>query len=184
MPNAKVVGSKPMELKARTCERKRMETKKRKDTVPRETQATTCPRRTRPCNSEKTRAGGSGTQKDTRSNPIINKVSPKRHGTRVDLREECAAEIQDRPLLKSQSNKAFTVFAPNPKRRHEIQRKAAAELAALEDLRLSQAMAFVSITPSTVGGCLTLEEVRNRQQQEMKMRKIPKQSKRYLTSLQ
>ncbi|XP_028288198.1 uncharacterized protein LOC114452875 [Parambassis ranga] len=67
----------------------------------------------------------------------------------------------------SQSHKAFTVIPPNPKKRREIQRKAEAELAALEELRLSRAMAYVSINPSSVGGCMSLEEVRSKQQQEM-----------------
>ncbi|XP_044032007.1 translation initiation factor IF-2 [Siniperca chuatsi] len=67
----------------------------------------------------------------------------------------------------SQSHKAFTVIPPNPKKRREIQRKAEAELAALEELRLSRAMAYVSINPSSVGGCMSLEEVRLKQQQEM-----------------
>lgn len=62
---------------------------------------------------------------------------------------------------------AFTVIPPEPKKRLEIQRKADAELAALEELRLSRVMAYVSISPSTVGGSLSLEEVRLKQQQEM-----------------
>uniref|UniRef100_A0A3B3VHF4 Translation initiation factor IF-2-like n=1 Tax=Poecilia latipinna TaxID=48699 RepID=A0A3B3VHF4_9TELE len=65
------------------------------------------------------------------------------------------------------SHKAFTVIPPNPKKRREIQKKAEAELAALEELRLSRAMAYVSINPSSVGGCMSLEEVRLKQQQEM-----------------
>ncbi|XP_031706256.1 uncharacterized protein LOC116385169 [Anarrhichthys ocellatus] len=67
----------------------------------------------------------------------------------------------------SESHKAFTVIPPDPKRRREIQRKAEAELAALEELRLSRAMAYVSIDPSSVGGCLSLEEVRLKQQQDL-----------------
>uniref|UniRef100_A0A3Q3X047 Uncharacterized protein n=1 Tax=Mola mola TaxID=94237 RepID=A0A3Q3X047_MOLML len=66
-----------------------------------------------------------------------------------------------------QSHRAFTVIPPDPNKRREIQRKAEAELAALEELRLSRAMAFVSINPSSVGGCMSLEEVRLKQQQEM-----------------
>ncbi|XP_012713406.3 uncharacterized protein zgc:194621 isoform X1 [Fundulus heteroclitus] len=66
-----------------------------------------------------------------------------------------------------QSHKAFTVIPPNPKKRREIQKKAEAELAALEELRLSRAMAYVSIDPSSVGGCMSLQEVRLKQQQEM-----------------
>ncbi|XP_028425088.1 uncharacterized protein zgc:194621 [Perca flavescens] len=72
-----------------------------------------------------------------------------------------------RAETRSQSHKAFTVIPPNPKKRREIQRKAEAELAALEELRLSRAMAYVSIDPSSVGGCMSLEEVRLKQQQEM-----------------
>ncbi|XP_041824396.1 uncharacterized protein zgc:194621 isoform X2 [Melanotaenia boesemani] len=70
-----------------------------------------------------------------------------------------------------QSNKAFTVIPPNPKKRREIQRKAEAELVALEELRLSRAMTYVSINPSSVGGCMSLEEVRLKQQQEMLLTK-------------
>uniref|UniRef100_A0A8C6T3P2 Uncharacterized protein n=1 Tax=Neogobius melanostomus TaxID=47308 RepID=A0A8C6T3P2_9GOBI len=65
------------------------------------------------------------------------------------------------------SDTAFTVIPPDPKKRLEIQKKAEAELTALEELRLSKAMAYVSISPSAVGGCLSLEEVRQKQQQEM-----------------
>uniref|UniRef100_A0A665VNB5 Uncharacterized protein n=1 Tax=Echeneis naucrates TaxID=173247 RepID=A0A665VNB5_ECHNA len=68
---------------------------------------------------------------------------------------------------ENQSHRAFTVIPPNPKKRREMQRKAEAELAALEELRLSRAMAYVSINPSSVGGCMSLEEVRMKQQQEM-----------------
>ncbi|XP_029979292.1 epithelial-stromal interaction protein 1 isoform X2 [Sphaeramia orbicularis] len=79
----------------------------------------------------------------------------------------------------SHSHKAFTVIPPNPKKRQEIQRKAEAELAALEELRLSRAMAYVSINPSSVGGCLSLEEVRLKQQQEMiQAKRKPKQVRR------
>ncbi|XP_037612291.1 uncharacterized protein zgc:194621 [Sebastes umbrosus] len=74
---------------------------------------------------------------------------------------------ETRQAGQSQSNKAFTVIPPNLKKRREIQRKAEAELAALEELRLSRAMAYVSINPSSVGGCMSLEEVRLKQQQEM-----------------
>ncbi|XP_077410543.1 uncharacterized protein LOC144040305 isoform X2 [Vanacampus margaritifer] len=49
------------------------------------------------------------------------------------------------------SHKAFTVIPPNPKKRRDIQKKAEAELAALEELRLSRAMAYVNIQPSSVG---------------------------------
>ncbi|XP_043961129.1 atherin [Gambusia affinis] len=81
------------------------------------------------------------------------------------LREKRGPGPDGRPAI--QSHKAFTVIPPNPKKRREIQKKAEAELAALEELRLSRAMAYVSIHPSSVGGCMSLEEVRLKQQQEM-----------------
>nr|XP_020501567.1 uncharacterized protein LOC109993111 isoform X2 [Labrus bergylta]XP_029135554.1 uncharacterized protein LOC109993111 isoform X2 [Labrus bergylta] len=80
-------------------------------------------------------------------------------------REQRAVRVEAKHAI--QSHKAFTVIPPNPKKRREIQRKAEAELAALEELRLSRAMAYVSINPSSVGGCMSLEEVRSKQQQEM-----------------
>ncbi|XP_054606939.1 uncharacterized protein [Nothobranchius furzeri] len=80
-------------------------------------------------------------------------------------REQRGARTE--PKVPVQNNKAFTVIPPNPKKRREIQKKAEAELAALEELRLSRAMSYVSINPSSVGGCLSLEEVRLKQQQEM-----------------
>ncbi|XP_073796669.1 uncharacterized protein isoform X1 [Danio rerio] len=55
--------------------------------------------------------------------------------------------------------------------------EAEAELAALEDLRLSRAMGYISISPSTVGGCLTLEEVRAKQQQDLQIKRRQKQVK-------
>ncbi|GCB74510.1 hypothetical protein scyTo_0003601 [Scyliorhinus torazame] len=59
--------------------------------------------------------------------------------------------------------------------RPEIQ--AGAELAALEKLKCRN-IGHVSITPSTVGGTLTQEEVRRRQQQDFSKAKMaqPEQS--------
>ncbi|KAG7231363.1 hypothetical protein INR49_012203 [Caranx melampygus] len=84
----------------------------------------------------------------------------------------CTSQRQQRSVraearCAAQSHKAFTVIPPNPKKRKEMQRKAEAELAALEEFRLSRAMAYVSINPSSVGGRMSLEEVRLKQQQEM-----------------
>ncbi|MEQ2268625.1 hypothetical protein XENORESO_008104 [Xenotaenia resolanae] len=81
------------------------------------------------------------------------------------LKEQRVSRTEGKAVI--QSHKAFTVIPPNPKKRREIQKKAEAELAALEELRLSRAMAYVSINPSSVGGCMSLEEVRLKQQQEM-----------------
>ncbi|XP_041119388.1 uncharacterized protein zgc:194621 isoform X2 [Polyodon spathula] len=66
---------------------------------------------------------------------------------------------------------AFTVIPPDQKKRNELQKKAEAELTALEDLKKRRSTGRVSITPSTVGGSLTMEEVRRKQQEEMKMAK-------------
>ncbi|KAM4534495.1 uncharacterized protein PAE49_022682 [Odontesthes bonariensis] len=116
------------------------------------------------------------TEKDPRTNPDHRRatssvrqtaVNPKCRDTTVfaSQRELRGARAETRYTI--QSSKAFTVIPPNPKKRREIQRKAEAELAALEELRLSRAMAYVSINPSSVGGCMSLEEVRLKQQQEM-----------------
>ncbi|MBN3274027.1 ESIP1 protein, partial [Polyodon spathula] len=72
---------------------------------------------------------------------------------------------------KAQSHCAFTVIPPDQKKRNELQKKAEAELTALEDLKKRRSTGRVSITPSTVGGSLTMEEVRRKQQEEMKMAK-------------
>ncbi|TNN61427.1 Epithelial-stromal interaction protein 1 [Liparis tanakae] len=83
-------------------------------------------------------------------------------------RERSAAPSRQGALQpRHERHEAFTAIAPNPKTRRDTQRKAEAGLAALEELRLSRAMAYVSINPSSVGGCLSLEEVRLKQQQEM-----------------
>ncbi|XP_049912429.1 uncharacterized protein zgc:194621 [Epinephelus moara] len=92
-------------------------------------------------------------------------VNPKCREMTACQREQRGVRAETRHA--SQSHKAFTIIPPNPKKRREIQRKAEAELAALEELRLSRAMAYVSINPSSVGGCMSLEEVRLKQQQEM-----------------
>ncbi|XP_018534688.1 uncharacterized protein zgc:194621 [Lates calcarifer] len=94
-------------------------------------------------------------------------VNPKCRETTTCPGQREQRSVRAETKYASQSHKAFTVIPPNPKKRREIQRKAEAELAALEELRLSRAMAYVSINPSSVGGCMSLEEVRLKQQQEM-----------------
>ncbi|KAG5268529.1 hypothetical protein AALO_G00213590 [Alosa alosa] len=93
--------------------------------------------------------------------------------------ERTTIKPEDRVIHEIRSHKAFTVIPPNPKKRIEIQKQAEAELAALEDLRLSRAMGYISLAPSSVGGRLTLEEVRNRQQQEMQIRRKQRQVQQY-----
>ncbi|XP_055086243.1 uncharacterized protein zgc:194621 [Periophthalmus magnuspinnatus] len=88
---------------------------------------------------------------------------------------------QGQHQLPSTSHTVFTVITPDPKKRLKIQKKAEEELIALEDLRVSKTTTYVSINPSTVGGCLSLEEVRQRQQQEMtQAKRKPKQIKEHL----
>ncbi|KAK1168621.1 hypothetical protein AOXY_G9422 [Acipenser oxyrinchus oxyrinchus] len=79
--------------------------------------------------------------------------------------------VQQKSPTKAQSYGAFTVIPPDQKKRNELQKKAEAELTALEDLKKRRSTGHVSITPSTVGGSLTMEEVRRKQQEEMKMAK-------------
>ncbi|XP_023130136.1 serine/arginine repetitive matrix protein 1 [Amphiprion ocellaris] len=132
--------------------------------------------RTRTRSSSRTRTRSSstaprGTQRSPRTNPDCRRASSAVRQAAVNPkhRELTPAQREQRGEARSggQSHKAFTVIPPNPKRRREIQRKAEAELAALEELRLSRAMSYVSINPSSVGGCMSLEEVRLKQQQEM-----------------
>ncbi|XP_041670329.1 uncharacterized protein zgc:194621 [Cheilinus undulatus] len=109
----------------------------------------------------------------TTSSARSNNVSQRCQKMNPCQREQRAVRKEAKQAI--QNYKAFTVIPPNPKKRREIQRKAEAELAALEELRLSRAMAYVSINPSTVGGCMSLEEVRLKQQQEMmKAKRKPK----------
>ncbi|KAI4901222.1 hypothetical protein NFI96_013729, partial [Prochilodus magdalenae] len=84
-------------------------------------------------------------------------ASKARHGTTATAATSRGASRSQPPSTHTKarsevhSHTAFTVFAPNPKKRRDIQRKAEAELAALEDLRLSRAVNYVSISPSAVG---------------------------------
>uniref|UniRef100_A0A8C2IIJ9 Zgc:194621 n=1 Tax=Cyprinus carpio TaxID=7962 RepID=A0A8C2IIJ9_CYPCA len=102
-------------------------------------------------------------------------TSPRSKPSKYSPKERPMPKTYSHALSEIHSQKAFTVFAPNPKKRQDIQQKAEAELAALEDLRLSRAMGYISIS-STVGGCLTLEEVRAKQQQEMQIKRRQKQT--------
>ncbi|XP_051543291.1 uncharacterized protein zgc:194621 [Myxocyprinus asiaticus] len=157
------------------------------------TEATSA-RRTRDVNPRKQRASscarctyGTESKPKATERKSNTAMKPKRSGTSAKLKPATSApKEQPKPktyshvLYEIHSQKAFTVFAPNPKKRQDIQQKAEAELAALEDLRLSRAMGYISISPSTVGGCLTLEEVRAKQQQEMQIRRRQKQVKNFI----
>lgn len=80
-------------------------------------------------------------------------------------------ESPDKKIIRSE---AFTVIVPDPKKRNEIQKKAAAEMANLEELKKLRTVGHVFITPSTVGGTLSIEEVRRRQQNQLTGTKINK----------
>ncbi|XP_041064202.1 uncharacterized protein zgc:194621 [Carcharodon carcharias] len=66
---------------------------------------------------------------------------------------------------------AYSVTVPDKKKWSDLQKKADAELAALDKLKRRN-NGHVSITPSTVGGTLTQEEVRRRQQQDFNKAKM------------
>ncbi|XP_078420469.1 uncharacterized protein LOC144694018 [Cetorhinus maximus] len=66
---------------------------------------------------------------------------------------------------------AYSVTVPDKKKWSDLQKKADAELAALDKLKRWN-IGHVSITPSTVGGTLTQEEVRRRQQQDFNKAKM------------
>ncbi|XP_037311171.2 uncharacterized protein zgc:194621 [Pungitius pungitius] len=195
MQATKVIKSKPVEAPRKTLERSKppkvppVDAARRELKVPavRRSRAESCPR----CPPREGHPGPHGTaskpgceRRSRSSAPTTTADRDHRRGTSCSARpaavapkcREMSAGPGQRGELRGvrtearracESHKAFTVIPPNPKRRREIQRKAEAELAALEALRLSRAMAYVSIDPSSVGGYLSLEEVRLKQQQEM-----------------
>ncbi|KAK2870188.1 hypothetical protein QQF64_021854 [Cirrhinus molitorella] len=172
MPDTRLIKPKPSATKPTHVIKKASTTEttpavRTRDVGHRKNRASSCPRCThdieyKPKGTERSNKAIQTKQTSPRSKPT--KYAPK-----------------EQPMTKTyseiHSQKAFTVFAPNPKKRQDIQQKAEAELAALEDLRLSRAMGYISISPSTVGGCLTLEEVRAKQQEEMQIKKRQKQVK-------
>ncbi|XP_034562413.1 uncharacterized protein zgc:194621 [Notolabrus celidotus] len=207
MPATKVIKQAPVESSRRTVERSRPVGKVKAVNgaqteleVPavRKSRASSCPRYPQRDRGED---GGSGARRTAlrpgherrarssstapRSKPDGRRVASSVRSANVNPKcqkmSTCQREqrgVRGDVKYAIQSHKAFTVIPPNPKKRREIQRKAEAELAALEELRLSRAMAYVSIDPSSVGGCLSLEEVRSKQQQEMmKARRKPKPMK-------
>uniref|UniRef100_A0A3B5PSW6 Transcriptional regulatory protein AlgP-like n=1 Tax=Xiphophorus maculatus TaxID=8083 RepID=A0A3B5PSW6_XIPMA len=111
-------------------------------------------------------AGAQGPKPRARSSSAAPKPAGAKPRTEPE-RRRASSSVRQPDAREGAGHKAFTVIPPNPKKRREIQKKAEAELAALEELRLSRAMAYVSINPSSVGGCMSLEEVRLKQQQEM-----------------
>uniref|UniRef100_A0A3P9C6B0 Uncharacterized LOC101485622 n=1 Tax=Maylandia zebra TaxID=106582 RepID=A0A3P9C6B0_9CICH len=161
MPGTKVIKPKPVDTTRKTQERpkaaKEAQSELRVPAV-RKSRASSCPRNPQPERCQRPTGGPQG--------------SPSKPGSERRTRSTSTAPKPPQNVCVScSSNKAFTVIPPNPKKRREIQKKAEAELAALEELRLSRAMAYVSINPSSVGGCMSLEEVRSKQQQEMMLAK-------------
>lgn len=192
MPTTKVIKPKPVAAARSTLETTKpvkvravsgVQSELQVPARPGKNRASSCPRSPQPDRSQRSerRARSSSTAPKTtanwpRTNPDNRKTtSPARHvAVNPKGRETsaCPGQREQRGTRTESgraghSHKAFTVIPPNPKKRREIQRKAEAELAALEELRLSRAMAYVSISPSSVGGCMSLEEVRLKQQQEM-----------------
>ncbi|XP_030611824.1 uncharacterized protein LOC115799032 [Archocentrus centrarchus] len=195
MPATKVIKPKPVDAARNPRERPKPEpTKAAREPqgelrVPaaRKSRAASCPRnpqRERPAGGAQGSSSKSGCEKRARSTstapkPPENWPKAEPDCRRANMKHAAAEPKYQREEMEqrgvraeakyatSHSHKAFTVIPPNPKKRREIQKKAEAELAALEELRLSRAMAYVSINPSSVGGCMSLEEVRSKQQQEM-----------------
>ncbi|KAF4095755.1 uncharacterized protein zgc:194621 [Onychostoma macrolepis] len=180
MPDTRLIKPKPVATKPKPVNKKASTAETTAETTPaartrdvghRKNRASSCPRCTRDTEYKP--------KATERSNKVI-QAKPAETSTRSKPAKYAPKE-QPMPktyaLSEIHSQKAFTVFAPNPKKRQDIQQKAEAELAALEDLRLSRAMGYISISPSTVGGCLTLEEVRAKQQQEMQIKRRQKQVK-------
>ncbi|KAG5850397.1 hypothetical protein ANANG_G00081960 [Anguilla anguilla] len=166
MSNAKVSTSKNVRIKTRSTETKvrTLETKPKAKTDPREKRASSCQRCHHSNESEAKKTPDDHRIKNVRkTEPTV--ASQKHKNTASDHKEHQVHKT----AYAFPSQKAYTVIAPNPKKRNEIQRKAEAELTALEDFKLRRAMGYVSIAPRRVGGCLTLEEVRNKQQKEMQM---------------
>ncbi|KAJ8394972.1 hypothetical protein AAFF_G00039230 [Aldrovandia affinis] len=179
MSNENVIKPKSVQVKTRSSETKTrpLETKPKTHTYLRKNRALSCPRCHHSNESEAKKApvDGHGNKNERKPKPTTASLKPKL--STFDQKEQHVHRMQHKTIHEFPSGKAFTVIAPNPKKRHEIKQKAEAELAALEDFKLSRAMGYMSIAPSTVGGCLTLEEVRNKQQ-EMHMNRKQKQMKR------
>ncbi|XP_051970852.1 uncharacterized protein zgc:194621 [Xyrauchen texanus] len=177
MPDTRVIKPKVFEMKPKNQNRKASITeatpaRRTRDVNPRKQRASSCSRCTY------------GTESKPKATEMKSNTAMKPK-TSANLKPATSAPKEppkpnsySHVLYEIHSQKAFTVFAPNPKKRQDIQQKAEAELAALEDLRLSRAMGYISIPPSTVGGCLTLEEVRAKQQQEMQISRRQKQVKK------
>uniref|UniRef100_A0A3Q0R1K6 Epithelial-stromal interaction protein 1 n=1 Tax=Amphilophus citrinellus TaxID=61819 RepID=A0A3Q0R1K6_AMPCI len=175
MPATKVIKPKPVDAARNPRERPKPEPNKAarepqgelRVPAARKSRAASCPRnpqRERPAGGAQGSSSKPGCEKRARSTSTAPKPPENWPKAEPDCRR---ANMKHAAAEPKYHHKAFTVIPPNPKKRREIQKKAEAELAALEELRLSRAMAYVSINPSSVGGCMSLEEVRSKQQQEM-----------------
>uniref|UniRef100_UPI00398E317D putative per-hexamer repeat protein 5 n=1 Tax=Pristiophorus japonicus TaxID=55135 RepID=UPI00398E317D len=118
-------------------------------------------------NAGKDTGEGAGKGTGTGVNIGTGKGKGTSKGTSTVLRSYAATHQKATPQKSAQktthSYGAYSVTVPDQKKRSDLQKKAAAELAALEKLK-RQNIGHVSITPSTVGGTLTQEEVRRKQQ--------------------
>ncbi|CAI9178484.1 unnamed protein product [Rangifer tarandus platyrhynchus] len=73
---------------------------------------------------------------------------------------------------------AYTLIAPNEKRRNEIQQMAAKELEELERWKKQQRVKSINLLPMTLGGSQSEAEVRRRQQLQLIQSKYQKKLKR------
>uniref|UniRef100_A0A672JW79 Zgc:194621 n=1 Tax=Sinocyclocheilus grahami TaxID=75366 RepID=A0A672JW79_SINGR len=178
MPDTRLIKPKPVATKPKHVNMKASTAEttpavRTRDVGHRKNRTSSCPRCTR--DTEYKPKATERSKKAIQAKPA--EISTRSKPAKYAPKEQPMPKTYSHALSEIHSQKAFTVFAPNPKKRQDIQQKAEAELAALEDLRLSRAMGYISISPSTVGGCLTLEEVRAKQQQEMQIKRRQKQVK-------
>uniref|UniRef100_A0A672Q9P6 Zgc:194621 n=1 Tax=Sinocyclocheilus grahami TaxID=75366 RepID=A0A672Q9P6_SINGR len=173
MPDTRLVKPKPVATKPKKASTAETTPAVRtRDVGHRKNRASSCPRCTH--ETEYKPKATERSNKAMQAKP--SETSPRSKPSKYAPKELPMPKTYSHALSEIYSQKAFTVFTPNPKKRQDIQQKAEAELAALEDLRLSRAVGYISISPSTVGGCLTLEEVRAKQQQEMQIKRRQKQT--------
>ncbi|XP_043558584.1 uncharacterized protein zgc:194621 isoform X2 [Chiloscyllium plagiosum] len=141
--------------------------------------------------TQKVQVKSTGVRKGTASSKDTGTTTGKGVGKNIDtctaegsttVLRRCAATHQRSTLQESApkttySYGAYSVTVPDQKKWSNLQKKATAELAALEKLKRRN-IGHVSITPRAVGGKLTQEEVRRRQQQNFSKAEIIQESYR------
>ncbi|XP_048398329.1 uncharacterized protein zgc:194621 [Stegostoma tigrinum] len=135
--------------------------------------------------TQKVKVKNAGLRKGMTTAADISTTTCKEVGRSVDtstakgnttVLRRCAASHQ-RSILQRSARKttysygAYSVTVPDQKKWSNLKKTASAELATLEKLKRRN-IGHVSITPRAVGGTLTQEEVRRRQQQNFSKAEI------------